>query len=243
MKLFGTNTRSIKTWLFENFVDFLGIFISIILAFTLENYGEEQKEREKESVYLKSMYENLNSDIHKMEIRVYDYEKKMEACLTIIQSLDAGYVHHKDTIITLLNRELDYINLHSPDNSTYESLKYSGDLRLITNSNFKIMLSELDKNYTSLDNQGAELVSYVRGPQWRGFLLDNIDIKTSSSLDNSEHFQIQFNNRTIHLFKLLEIYYYGLSATIGKAEQVKTALEEEMLAKEVVFTKYEDEEN
>lgn len=241
MKLFGLNTRTIKVWIFENVVDFVGIFISIILAFSLENWDERNKELEKEAIYLASMYENIRSDIGKLEVRMQDEERKIEACLTIKDMLERGFMERKDSIMDILGKELDYFTPFIPDNSTFESLKFSGDLRLITNSNFKILLSELDKKYNATSADGNELIQYINGDQWRGFVLDKVNLETKTALDTSSDFQVRLYNRINYLYKLHEIYYYSLLATHTKVSDVISALEEEMTAKDVVYTKLEDQ--
>jgi len=242
MKLFGLDARTVRVWIFENVVDFIGIFISIILAFSLENWDEKNKELEKEAIYLASMYENIRSDIGKLEVRMQDEEKKIEACITIKTMLESGFLERKDSIMDILSKELDYFTPFIPDNSTFESLKFSGDLRLITNSNFKIQLSELDKKYNSTSSDGNELVAYINGDQWRGFVLDKVNLETKTALDTSENFQIRLYNRINYLYKLHEIYYYSLLATHTKVADVIKALEEEMTVKDVVFVKLEEAE-
>jgi uncharacterized protein YlxW (UPF0749 family) len=61
------------TYLFE----FMIIFLSIFLTFELDDYREYLSNREKEEVYLLSLYDDFEKDINQLNRRIEKYNENL----------------------------------------------------------------------------------------------------------------------------------------------------------------------
>ena len=127
-KLFSNIAAKFKNGLFE----FLLVFLAVFLGFWADSWREKLFEKERERQFMNSMYRDLKSDIN-------------DFTLNIEKSNDVIYSMHQ--IISLLNRSSRYDSalntyryarsitlnapFYQPNQRTYETMKYSGELRLI----------------------------------------------------------------------------------------------------------------
>ncbi len=225
-------------------VEFVIIFVSLFLTFELENYGENQNNREKEELYLASLEKDLDKDINQLNRRIQDYDTKIDRVYSLLDLLGERFDSRRDSIRLLYGQSLQYNFLYKPVNNTFESLKSSGDLKLIINPTFKILLSELDKSYKATIASGQAYEDFVNGPLWIGFLTKNF-------VNGSDGIQIEFAdprgaqeffNLTAHALKLIEEYQYSVQGTLKKALEVQGVLEAEMLTREIPSLVSEEEE-
>ena len=225
----NSNTHSVKSKVLSYSIEFLIIFISLFLTFELENYGEDQNNRQKEELYLASLEKDLEKDINQLNRRIQDYDNKIEAGYSLLDQL-VGPNLNVDSIAYFYGQALQYNFQYNPVNNTFESLKSSGDLKLLINPTLKILLSELDKSYKSTLTTGVSYSDFVNGILWIGFLSEHSDSRYGSVA-----FQLQgnaeareFYNLTSHAIKLLEEYQYSIQGTLKKALEVQGAIKEEM---------------
>ncbi|MEL7147387.1 MAG: hypothetical protein AAFO69_13520, partial [Bacteroidota bacterium] len=136
----------------------------------------------------------------------------------------------------------DHFN-YNPINNTLETLKTSGDLKLVKNLNFKILLSELDKSYASTIRQGEVFNDYIEGMEWSGFFINNFDTENFQVLEQRPAFTTLFKNRVRHYISLVESYYFHMQGSYKKSEEVKIALEAEMRKRNFSFQQEEAANN
>jgi Family of unknown function (DUF6090) len=223
----------------DHAIEFIGVFLSIVLAFGLQNWSEDEKDREKESLYLKNLHDDLVVDYNSLERRVLEYDRKLKSTKKILQLLSSSDKSAIDSTLSIVNKELTYNSFYTPHNHTYESLKYNGDLQLITNSDFKILLSELDISYQTTKTHGIFFLEYTNSPIWSGFLLDHFNLMQGTNQAENERFRSLFFNRIIRLHNFMENYFYSMEGTLQKIDQVKTEVEREMENQDIKFKKAE----
>lgn len=224
-------------------VEVIGIFASILLAFALENWNEAENNKEKERVYLRSLYSDLVKDANELERRILEYERKMNASHTIMATLAAKGPYDLDAVLAVIGSDLTYNYAYSPHNNTYKSLESSGDLKFITNSNFKILLYELDKSFQTTTMYGNLFLDYTNSELWAGFLINHVNQITGHSLhadwQKDQQFRILFYNRILRLHRLIEVYYYNMQGTLKKIQEVKMALQDELKANDIIIDEEE----
>lgn len=225
----------------DHAIEFIGVFLSIVLAFALQNWSEDEKNHDREAVYLKNIHEDLVVDYNSLEGRIFEYDRKLKSAKRILQLLSAPDNSGVDSTFHIVNRELTYNTFYTPHNHTYESLKYNGDLHLITNYDFKILLSELDISYQTTTKHGVFFLEYTNSPIWSGFLLDHSNFIRDTSQTENEKFRNHFFNRINRLHNFMENYFYSMQGTLQKIERVKTEVEKEMEAQDINFKKAEIE--
>lgn len=223
--------RKWSSYLFE----FIIVFASLYLTFELENYGEYQNNREKEKLYLASLERDLDKDVNQLNRRIVDYDDKIEKAYQLLEKIEGGFQRNSDSITYFYRQALQYNFLYNPINNTFESLKSSGDLKLVINPKFKILLSELDKSYKATLASGHTYEGFINSDQWIGFLSLNFDQTQGqlTPLGTSAYVSIRFHNLISHVIKLLEEYQYSVQGTLKKTLEVQTVLKEEMTRRSI----------
>ena len=108
-----------------------------------------------------------------------------------------------------------------------------GDLKLIKNHEFKILLSELGKSYNTTEHQWEKFNDYTEGLEWSGFFINNFNMKTFETFSTDPNFTILLQNRISHFIALIERYFFQLQGTLKKTEEVKSSLESEMTSRNI----------
>ncbi|MCB0482216.1 MAG: hypothetical protein KDC83_12330 [Flavobacteriales bacterium] len=211
----------------------LGIIASILVAFAIENWDEDQKNIEKEEIYLISLHSDLIKDQNQLTRRIKDYEKKLSTTVDLMYVLSAAdFVDQKDVVDKIEDR-LAYIFPYVPSNNTYQALESSGDIKYIRNSKLKILLYELDKSFLTNQQKADVFINYTNSPLWAGYLVDHVDYQANTTDLTPEQLKHDLYNRVKRYNKLLESYYYDMQGALLKIHEVQFALEEELKANEI----------
>ena len=224
MTILGEKKMKVWSYLFE----FIVLFGSIYIAFELEEWDENQDFTDREIAYLASMYQDLSKDLNQLNRRVIEYDEKIQSADRVLELLEQPYELIQEEVSNELNKHLFTHFNYNPVNNTVTTLKTSGDLKLLKNHDFKILLSELDKSHVSTLNQGDIFNNYIEGDEWSGFFINNFNIQNFESISKNPDFSILFRNRLRHYIALVESYYFHMQGSLKKTEEVKLALEEEM---------------
>lgn len=231
MTIFGNNKLKILSYLFE----FLVLFASIYIAFQLEEWDEDQDFTNREEAYLASMHQDLSKDLNQLNRRIFEYDEKIESAYDVLDLLEKPYKSVRPEVLEEFKSHLFSHFNYNPVNNTLETLRTSGDLKLVKNHGFKILLSELNKSYANTVHQGEIFNDYIEGNEWSGFFINNFDTKTFNVFSKKANFSILFRNRVRHYIALVENYYFQLQGSLKKTEEVKAALEKEMTGRKLSF--------
>lgn len=229
MTILGNKKLNIWSYLFE----FIVLFGSIYIAFELEEWDENQDFTDREVAYLASMYQDLSKDLNQLNRRVIEYDEKIQSADRVLELLEQPYDRIQGEVSLELKKHLFTHFNYNPVNNTVTTLKTSGDLKLLKNHEFKILLSELDKSHVSTLHQGEIFNNYIEGNEWSGFFINNFNIRNFESISQNPNFSILFRNRLRHYIALVESYYFHMQGSLKKTEEVKLALEEEMLRRNI----------
>lgn len=217
----------------------IGIILSIIIAFGIENWDEEQKKTEKEIFYLQSVYTDLLKDYRELDRRIFEYDEKLKSTESLLLDLQENKCNaHK--IFNTINSKLTYNFSYVPFNHTYKALESSGDIKLIKNDQLKLLLFELDKSFYTTTLYGDNFLNYTHSLMWAGFLLGIIDYQNQDFKENTlsdKDTKITFYNKTNRLYELLQTYYYNMQGTHLKIKEVKEKLEFELESRNIQFEK------
>ena len=137
------------------FYEFLMLFLAVFAGFTAENIREHKIERAREEVYMKNLYEDLKDDV----VNFAEYEHSTLVYLGIIDSmmllmnkpdrdLYMSRIYYLSRAATL--KANSFI---SPNDRTFEQMKYSGSLRLISN---RLVADSVSAYYYSLNIIGFQ---------------------------------------------------------------------------------------
>lgn len=231
MTIIGNKKIKILSYLFE----FIVLFASIYIAFELEEWDEEQDFTSREVAYLASMHQDLSKDLNQLNRRILEYDEKVQSAYKVLNYLEKPYESCRTQILNEFKAHLFSHFNYNPINNTLETLRTSGDLKLVKNHSFKLLLSELDKSYVNTVHQGEIFNDYIEGMEWSGFFINNFDMKDFMVFSNNPNFSILFRNRVRHYIALVENYYFQLQGSLKKTEEVKIALEKEMNDRNLPF--------
>jgi len=211
----------------------IGIIASILLAFAIENWDEDQRKIEKEEIYLISLHSDMIKDQNQLTRRIKDYEIKLSTTVELIGNLSGEEKIDQAQLIRTIEERLAYLFAYVPSNNTYKALESSGDIKFITNASLKILLFELDKSFQTNQQKGDLFMSYTNSLMWAGYLIDHFNYQKYSTNLTEEKLRLELYNRVKRYNKLIEAYYYDMQGTILKLEEVRLALEQEIEAKEI----------
>lgn len=231
MTLIGNSKSKILGYLLEFFI----LFASIYIAFELEEWDEDQDFERREEAYLASMHQDLSKDLNQLKRRIQEYDEKILSSYRVLELLHRPYEESRVEILSEFHTQLQYHFNYNPVNNTLETLRTSGDLKLVKNHGFKILLSELDKSYLSTVNQGQIFNNYIEGPEWSGFFINNFDLENMVVFSDNPNLTILFRNKVRNYITLIESYYFHMQGSLKKNEEVKHALEQEMTDRELRF--------
>jgi hypothetical protein len=217
---------------FDYAFEFVIIFASLLLTFELDDYSEFLNSREKEKVYLRSLHDDFNKDIEQLNRRIIEYDTKLSE-LKKLKGMLLDFEKNADSIKRIFTTHLDYTFLYNPINSTFESLKSSGDLKLIDNQNFKVLLSELDKSHISVVSAGLVLQDFREGTDWNNLLISTIDQKTFKIFSPDKHFAVKLRNLILIYIKHAETYFFFLQGTLQKTLEAKDVLMGEITKRKI----------
>jgi len=173
------------------------VFLGVTMAFVLNKWNENKRESIEEKEYLSLFYEELNG-VNKGFIKIKNYNKhklyqtdQLIKFLETKESLDSINVL---TSVVLLNNM--FIN---PNSNTWESIKTSGELKLITDMNLKILLTRLYFSYAGIEEQEQIFVKFLQDNVTL-FTLKNWDLKRKVFLNNRMAYDPYFQN-LVYFFK------------------------------------------
>ncbi len=223
-------------------IEAVGIILSILIALAIENWDEEQKKMEKEEIYLVSLHGDLIKDENQLNRRIKDYETKLQAAMDIMLACTEPEEGDQQMILQQIESKLTYNFAYIPSNNTYQALESSGDIKFITNSKLKILLFELDKAFEANEQKGTLFLEFMNSPLWAGYLIENANYDAAVLQVDSTELKTEVYNRVKRMYKLIETYYYDLLGTELKIEEVRMALEEELIDKEIEFEAQQESE-
>lgn len=153
--------------------EFAVVLISILLAFAVERCGENRKDRKDAIQYLQNLKEELNDDIKEL--------KKLDTIVSGSQQTAFLLTRHaaqilpgRDSVDLLFFRLLSKQYNFYPHNATYESMKFSGDLKLLKNLNLKRQIVEHYSEYQRIDNVQMQY-NNLEKDYVAGYLMDHLD--------------------------------------------------------------------
>jgi len=208
-------------------------YFTILIALAIENWDEEQKKKEKEEIYLKSLHGDLIKDEHQLNRRIKDYESKLQAAMDIMLACTEPEKDDPEMILRQIESKLTYNFAYIPSNNTYHALESSGDIQYITNSHLKILLFELYKAFEANELKGALFFEFMNSNLWAGYLIEKANYDQARLEVTNVELKTDVYNRIKRLYKLIETYYYDLLGTELKIEEVMQALQLELEAKEI----------
>ena len=125
----------------EYFLEFLMIFLAVTLGFFAENLREHRADREKTTQYIRSFYEDLETDTARLHYLI-DFETKKIAALNVLQSCYDSILKNQipASELIIIKNSLSN-NPFRMNGRTFEQLTNAGGFRLLENADADSIIS------------------------------------------------------------------------------------------------------
>jgi hypothetical protein len=143
-----------KKWT-EYLLEFFMLFLAVFLGFVAENYREHLVNRETEKRNIESFVSNLREDSISLVRSIEVNEKRqnfLDSLILLKTSNQPEPVFSKHFIYYML--KLGYVNYFVSNESTFEQMKSSGSLRLISHHEVLDSILKYQMIYSNVRRQG-----------------------------------------------------------------------------------------
>lgn len=203
--------------------ELLVVFIGVTAAFLLSNWAESRKNVNLESIYINHLVEEFNSNKALLE-RIVEYNREKTVKINrLIELLESKIFVDSINVLSLdcLLKNVYY----EPETNTWESLKASGDLKLINEYELLIMLNELHSSYKEAEYSQRLLDEFVTGKVF-DFTLVNFNLKDFRFYDSKNAFTPFYLNLIIGYQALLQGYIYKLNHTQEVIDKISALIDD-----------------
>ena len=183
------------------FIELIVVFIGITAAFLLNNWREDYKSNELKSKYLNSIKNDVIQDsmsvneILKLnEGKEVKFKKYIASTIKGISSIDSAIILFQDILI---------IPKFYPQSNTYVSIKYSGNLNLISSYNMREGITNYYESFTSIQSQQEMTVEFINDYATK-FVFKNINILNWQFINKKNVDINEVNNIIVGYYALLE---------------------------------------
>ena len=159
------------------------VVIGILIALQINNWNEQNKIDKIENTYLTRLSQDLEENITSWENLIKNEEKRFEGTKQFIKF---GLNKNKDSVLTIF----PYFNIVgrwddlTMNQITFEEMKSSGSLDIISNDSIKIRLLQLDQYYKKVFERNATIKTghdkNINDP-----IFDNLNALNLIVLDNT----------------------------------------------------------
>jgi hypothetical protein len=207
-------------------LELLVVFLGITLAFMMDSWKETRKDVELEQKYLHSFQSDLQKDAEGLTSIVNDCDTTLTILDNFIPLLGTDDLI-ADSTGTVLNKMASY-NSFYPELATYESIKNSGNLGLISNYELK---EEFVKYYQMLHEKNLvdEVYALFLSEYILPFFFAQVDMIRGQYMDQNTVEDKEFSNLVLGFTQLLQqkrdIYNDILEANKALAESLKQEIE------------------
>lgn len=131
-------------WL-DHIANLLVVILGISIAFYLESYKEEKASKKQEAQYVESLIKDLETDLEALDTLNY-YNKMMSKAIVKLTTAVTAGEYDQDSLGGFM-LQLLYNPPLTPQSTTYESLKSSGKMDLISDFELRNQVVELYEQY------------------------------------------------------------------------------------------------
>ena len=143
------------------------VMIGILLAIQVNNWNNSRTDRAKEIKYLKNIKLDLIKDIENVKFNFEFRNNKLLGTKKLLAQINGAPI---DDLTELTYNVINtlYQQRFTPSNVTYNELKSSGNMNLISNDSIKIHLLELEilhqANIFGIEHETFEYHEYISKP-------------------------------------------------------------------------------
>lgn len=152
--------------------ELLIVIIGISIAFALNNWAEKIRDEDEGKAYLQSLEHDLDHDLKQLDSNLVEVDKRIDFLRSLTPHLFAN-IPGRDSMAMHLFKMVDPVTFR-PMEATIQSLKFSGDLKLITDLDLKNQVMEHYSVYDEVEMEFDRQVSFVK-EYLAPYFMQNID--------------------------------------------------------------------
>ena len=176
----------------DHIINLFVVIIGISVAFYLEGYRVERQEAKLEKLYIENLKEDLNTDL-KLIDTLGHINKRLNKALIRLTEVSTGSEVPSDSLMYYMFSIL-YNPPFDPQNTTYESMKNSGQLSLISKFEVRTKLTKLyEKSYGLVETYDKALDENLRD-FIKPYHTKNAIIRSGNDLDPAYMRTSEFRN-------------------------------------------------
>lgn len=201
------NRFTIKSVLLEIVI----VIVGISIAFWLNNWGEEQKERKLEVEFLKTLRSDLASDSAAFAYQIGENRenvKYLDSFVEVLRNEDYANDSIEWFVGTFLNRNNWIIN-----DNTYEILKSGGKLDIIQDFDLRSDISAYFRIRTYQTERMLDVIQTFLDNQMNVYLTKDTDYFIQNNPDKAFIQDTEFQN-------LLTLWFFFNGAKLGLYEEI-----------------------
>ena len=188
--------RKLKRYLFYSVGEILLVVIGILIAFSIDNWNEARKDREKEQHILIQLKKEYQSNLVQIEEKISTREAMINASHQVLNYIDDPARVNRDSLMARLA-----LLLNDPTfDPIVNDLFVSGNIRLIQNEELKGLLTNWSSEVIAVqevEKRWAKLVDELIVPSYAemGIARDALDVLYRS--DNPAPFALEKPERSM----------------------------------------------
>jgi len=183
------------------FAEFLVVVTGVLVAFALNSWWMDVKERNKEETYLKQVLQDIESSVQLMEGAV---EFEVSASHAASQLLEVAYSDSIPSVTELNTHALRCMNFEPGSllQSTLLSLVNSGDLQLISEDSIRIELTALSGELADYEIMRKTITSEMLIPAFKELSSSISPLDINLSMLEMEEYAVAASDSLVPLPKV-----------------------------------------
>ena len=183
----------------NHFIELIVVFIGITLAFMLNNWREDYKSQRMEAQYMNSFYNEISESGNKLDSILVDNQEKSQRLATALKQMQADNFPIDSAINVVA--DLARISLFIPRINTYESIRNSGNLNLISDYQTRLKIIAYYESFSGK----ALIEEYYRNyidDYFIPFFLENVDLISGEIINKNSLNSVRFRNMISGYYQL-----------------------------------------
>jgi hypothetical protein len=162
--------------------EILLVMIGILLALQVNNWNEDRKERKLETILLKQLQTEFNSNLSQLDQRIAIRNNMMRAAVELINYIDNPEIRQIDSI----NKKIAWTTPYTTFDPIVNDIVASGNSRILKNNRLKQLLSLWTSEIIQV-TEGEQTWLRYRDNIYLPFLIEYYQLRTmrSNAMNNN----------------------------------------------------------
>jgi len=137
------------------------VVLGILIAFALNNFAQNRKDANLEKQYLQAVYADLEKDSLDLHNTIRSIENRMTIGQRVIGMFYNPNAPGRDSAFIFIFRDMTSFEPFIPNQSSFDALRYSGDLNHISNFELRNVLIDHYDRYEAIDFENTRSYTFI----------------------------------------------------------------------------------